>query len=84
MFHRWLREAAFPAHSLFVKTDGTLWAMGVLGFVGEEINTLNNIMPALVLVVGFTDSVHLMVDIRRHRRAGSSSQQAAAAALRHR
>lgn len=62
---------------------GTVWTMGLMGWFGEPINTLNSLLPALVMVVGFTDSVHFMVDIRRNRSAGKSARRAASAALRH-
>ena len=61
---------------------GGLWVMGAMGLAGESINTLNSILPALVLVVGFTDSVHFMVEARRHS-SRKTPPQTARAALRH-
>jgi len=75
-----------PAAVLIVSVPpllGTLWTIGALGLVGEPINTLNSILPALVLVVGFTDSVHFMMDIRRERNFGRPPMDAAAVSLRH-
>ena len=62
---------------------GTLWTIGALGIVGEPINTFNSILPALVLVVGFTDSVHIMVDIRRQLNQGQTPLLAARTAQHH-
>jgi predicted RND superfamily exporter protein len=62
---------------------GTVWTLGMLGLAGESINTFNSILPALVLVVGLTDSVHFMVDIRRERSEGRSPVEATAASLQH-
>lgn len=62
---------------------GTLWTLGAMGIAGEPINTFNSILPALVMVIGFTDSVHFMVEIRRLQSDGHSPQSAAENALRH-
>lgn len=62
---------------------GTLWTLGALGIVGEPINTFNSILPALVMVIGFTDSVHFMVEIRRLQGEGKSPRRSAQIALRH-
>jgi len=62
---------------------GTVWTLGTLGLVGEPINTFNSILPSLVMVIGFTDSVHFMVEIRRLQNEGQSPRQAAQNALRH-
>jgi len=62
---------------------GTFWTLGVLGLAGEPINSFNSILPTLVMVVGFTDAVHFMMDIRRSRRQGLSPEEAAAVSLRH-
>lgn len=64
-------------------TLGAIWTLGALGLVGEKINVINTVLPTLVLVVGFTDAVHLMVDIRHSRRAGHAPLHAARAALFH-
>jgi predicted RND superfamily exporter protein len=60
---------------------GTFWALGLMGWLGVEINGFNMLLPPLVLVVGFTDSLHLMVDIRRSLSGGRSRKQAAADAV---
>ncbi len=57
---------------------GTFWALGLMGWLGVEINGFNMLLPTLVLVVGFTDSLHLMVDIRRSLAGGRACKQAAA------
>lgn len=62
---------------------GAFWTMGTLGLVGERLNVINTILPTLVIVIGFTDSVHLMHDIRRSGVMGLSPLQAAKDAIRH-
>jgi len=51
---------------------GAVWTIGAMGLFGEKMNILTTVLPTLVLVVGFTDAVHLMIDIRRERALGVS------------
>ena len=62
---------------------GVIWTMGTLGLIGEPINVLTNIVPLLVLVVGFTDSIHLVMHVRRALDQGATPQEAAQASIRH-
>ena len=61
---------------------GVVWALGLMGWMGESLNPLNTITPTLLIVIGFTDSVHLMFEVRRSRTAGGSPIQSAMSALR--
>lgn len=51
---------------------GVLWSMGLLGWAGERINPLNNVVPQLLLVIGFTDSTHYVFHLARSIRAGET------------
>ncbi len=62
---------------------GALWTVGVLGLVGEKITVLTTVLPMLVMIVGFTDAVHMIFDIAHSRAHGSSPVQATEHALRH-
>ena len=62
---------------------GVVWVTGLLGLVGEELTGMCAALPTLLFVIGFTDAVHLMVDVRRSRAAGLARLPAAAAAIRH-
>lgn len=62
---------------------GTFWTIGGMGLFGEPLNVLNTIVPTLLIVVGFTDSVHLMFEIRRQRDHGHSPGQATRLAVQH-
>jgi len=66
-----------------VPVIGAGWTMGLMGWVGEPVNVINAVLPTLVLVIGFTDSVHLMVDLRRSRAAGLDGREASIDAIRH-
>ncbi|MCE9607774.1 MAG: MMPL family transporter [Planctomycetia bacterium] len=62
---------------------GAVWTIGAMGLVGEKMNIITTVLPTLVLVVGFTDAVHLMIDIRRERALGVPPREASRDALRH-
>jgi len=62
---------------------GAIWTIGAMGLFGEKMNIITTVLPTLVLVVGFTDAVHLMIDIRRERSLGVGPREASRDALRH-
>ncbi|MEM7231275.1 MAG: MMPL family transporter [Planctomycetota bacterium] len=62
---------------------GLLWTFGAVGIFGVEMDMIGSIVPTLVLVVGFTDSVHIVLDFRRNRGDGLSPRDAAIASVRH-
>lgn len=57
---------------------GVLWTTGMLHFLDLQDNPFNDIIvPVLVSLVGLTDSVHLMVEIRQQRANGLEVKAAA-------
>ncbi len=60
-----------------------VWLMGAMGWFGAKLNVINTILPTLVMVIGFTDAVHLMVDIRHSIGRGIPPLLAAKLAIRH-
>jgi len=60
-----------------------MWTVGMLGLIGEKFNVINTILPVLVMIVGFTDSVHLMFDVRHSLSRGLSPLNAAKSAIEH-
>ncbi len=62
---------------------GVFWTLGLLHFLGYDDNPFNSvIVPVLLCMVGFTDGVHMMVQIRRHRALGLSAPEAARQSIR--
>ncbi|MHC4494931.1 MAG: efflux RND transporter permease subunit [Planctomycetota bacterium] len=61
---------------------GTIWTLGAMGWLGIELTMLGSAMPALLTAIGFTDSVHLMLHMRREVGAGSSARSGAILAIR--
>jgi predicted RND superfamily exporter protein len=62
---------------------GIFWTLGLIQFFGYANNPfIDVVLPILVSLVGFTDGVHLMVQIRRFRVAGHSPRNAAIEGIR--
>lgn len=62
---------------------GVFWTLGILRYFELQNNPFNDVvLPVLLSLVGFTDGVHLMVQIRRLRAAGRSGKEAAREGLR--
>ena len=61
---------------------GVFWTLGIVRAVGLEDNPFAHvILPVLLSLVGFADSVHMMVDIRRGLAAGLPPREASRRAL---
>ncbi|MCA8988491.1 MAG: MMPL family transporter, partial [Planctomycetaceae bacterium] len=57
---------------------GVFWTLGILPFFDFQDNPFNDIiLPVLLSLVGLTDGVHLMVEIRKRRGKGMSVREAA-------
>jgi predicted RND superfamily exporter protein len=62
---------------------GVFWSLGMLRFFEFHANPFNDVvLPVLLSLVGLTDGVHLMVEIRRRSAAGLPPREAARAAVR--
>ncbi len=61
---------------------GSFWALGLLSLTGVKINLITTILPVLVVVIGLTDAVHLVFDVRESRLRGIRPQRAAWLAAR--
>jgi uncharacterized protein len=61
---------------------GVLWTLGLMRYFGLEDNPFSPvIVPILVSLVGFTDSVHMMVYVRRRLKLGDDPVSACRHAL---
>ncbi len=57
---------------------GVFWTLGILRFFDLQDNPFNDvILPTLLSLVGLTDGVHMMIQIRHHRAAGMAPKDAA-------
>ena len=61
---------------------GVFWTLGLVRTIGLQDNPFGHvILPVLLSLVGFADSVHMMVDIRRGLAAGLAPREACRRAL---
>jgi len=56
-------------------------ALGGMGLAGVNINAMTIVIPVLILVLVFSDSMHLTYVWAQHRRSGASAKDAARSAL---
>ncbi|MDA1232528.1 MAG: MMPL family transporter, partial [Planctomycetota bacterium] len=66
-----------------VSACAAFWTTGALGLAGEKISLLTSMLPMLVLMIGLTDAVHLVFEIRRSRALGATPVKATGDAMRH-
>ena len=62
---------------------GTFWSLGWLALLGEPHSDLDPLLPVMFAMIGFTDSVHLVVHLRRERLLGKSQSTATRSAAVH-
>ena len=62
---------------------GVFWTLGIIRFFDLQNNPFSDVvLPVLLSLVGLTDGVHLMVQIRRLRSGGKSGKDAAVDGVR--
>lgn len=65
-----------------VPAAGVIWTMGTMGFLGCQVTIINSIVPLMILVIGYTDAVHLLLHIRHELSAGRGAGAACRSAVR--
>jgi len=61
---------------------GVFWTLGIMRYFNLQENPFNDVLlPVMLSMVGLTDGVHLMVEIRRQAAAGLNGRDAARTAL---
>lgn len=76
---RWLPGVVFATLTVGVSA---VWLVGGMALVGEPFNVLNNILPLLVVIIGLSDSIHLLNRYNEALGGGASGADASRAALR--
>ncbi|MGI9413299.1 MAG: efflux RND transporter permease subunit [Hyphomicrobiales bacterium] len=66
----------------FAPMVGVVWTIGGFGLLGQKITAMSNILPTLVLVIGFSDALHMVFSIRRLMQEGKSPREAAETSIR--
>jgi len=62
---------------------GSLWTLGAMGLTGSPLDLMSTALPTLVIAIGFTDAIHLVVDMRRSRANGAGRMEASRSAILH-
>jgi len=60
---------------------GIVWILGTLAAFGQNINAINSVLPTLVLVIAFADSLHMTSSMRAALSEGLSGIEAARRAV---
>lgn len=61
---------------------GVFWTLGIVKLLGVPANPLAQVvMPVMLAMIGLTDGVHLLIQIRRRRAAGDTPVEAARDAI---
>ena len=58
-----------------------IWLLGTMQIVGQEVNVLTNIVPILLMVIVFSNALHLLFGIRRNIQQGLEVDRAIASAV---
>ncbi len=72
-----LRSIVGVAMPLVVVSLAVVWSIGLMQMTDEPLNIINHIVPVMVLVLGLSDSVHLVLRFMEERRNGLSNKDAA-------
>ncbi len=77
------RRPAFVIIASVPPAIATIWILGLLGHAGQELSALKNVIPPLIMVIAFSDAMHMMFAIRRRILDGADRWQAARSAIAH-
>ncbi len=82
MAYLFFRRLSLTLIAVLGPTIAILWTLGVLGGLDFRLNLFINVITPLILVSGFSDSMHLVFAIRREIMAGVPRIEAARMAVR--
>ncbi|MEQ8451638.1 MAG: MMPL family transporter [Nitratireductor sp.] len=77
-----LRSLPLALLTTMPSATAMMWALGVFGAFGFRINVVTVALPVLILVLSFTDSLHLTFETGRRLHAGRPPHAALAEAVR--
>ncbi|RMH38470.1 MAG: hypothetical protein D6689_19520 [Deltaproteobacteria bacterium] len=76
---RWLPALLLPPVAVGLSA---LTLVGAMGWLGVRLDIINNIVPMLIIVIGLSDSIHIVTRYGERAAAGADSPTAATDALR--
>jgi hypothetical protein len=59
-----------------------IWVAGLMGWTGQQIDLLNNMLIPIMFVVGMSDVIHLVTKYVQERKSGISAEEAVRTTLR--
>ncbi len=59
-----------------------LWTIGIMVFTGKSIDIISNIIPTILLVIGISDTIHLLTNYLHRRKRGEEKVLALKAACK--
>lgn len=60
-----------------------VWTLGLMGWMGKDIDILNNVLPTLIFIIAISDSIHLISRYLQEVAAGKSQEESLQITLRH-
>ncbi|MGL4397164.1 MAG: efflux RND transporter permease subunit, partial [Hyphomicrobium sp.] len=82
MAYLFFRRLSLTLIAVLGPSIAILWTLGVLGGLDFRLNLFINVITPLILVSGFSDSMHLVFAIRREIMSGTERVEAARKAVR--
>lgn len=76
------RRLSFVAVAGIPAVVAVIWLLGGMWLAGQEINLLTGVAPTIVLVIVFSDCLHLLFSIRNGIRMGADLEAAIERAIR--
>ncbi len=80
LMFRWLWGVLLPIAAVGVSI---LWSVAAIVLLGMHINTINNILPTLLFVIGISDSIHLIARYREEISLGHDGNEAVLITFKH-
>ncbi len=71
------RSLAFAALASAAPIFAVVFSVGLMGWTGLSLNALSNVLPALVMVLAFADSMHMVFSVREGLSQGMNGPEAA-------
>ena len=75
---RWLPGVVFPGLAVLMSS---VLIVGAMALYGEPINIINQVVPLLIIVIGISDSIHLVSRFREEIGNGAEPKQASRTTL---
>ena len=77
-----MRSFRFAALASTAPLAAVVFSVGLMGWTGLSLNALSNVLPALVMVLAFADSLHMVFSVREGLSKDMTGPQAAKYAVR--